>query len=238
MYDFSKLTLDDDKITKIIKVNGDVLIALEDLQIIFPKRFASRGLTTYDGEIRALGIFAIMDTKGNYSVSTIPNRLSLSPNVIDDVTLDTGEVYTVFTFYKDNIISSNTTMVKDSSFLNIVYNEFIVQGKVPKFFWYEDLIKVFKHTLEFNNSNLGKYNEPIQLLISMIARDISDKAKPFRLTGKVGKPGEISWVGLSNVHYAVTSTLNKLGGGHAGAAMFSAINNDVEMSMIEDILIG
>lgn len=238
MYDFSRLKLNPKAISEILIQKGSILTCTEDIQIIFPKRFDDREFNTYTDSIRIMGIFAIVDTKGNYAVHNIPNRISVSPNVIDIVSID-NDTHQVFTFYKDSIVSEDLTMVKDTSFLNSLYNEFIVLGKVPKFFSYMDLVKTFKMTLKYNGSPVGKYNAPIQLLIAIIARDIKDKNKPFRYSNdNIGKPGSVYWVGLSNVHYAVTSTLSKLGGGHFSQAIFSAIdNNQIEMSEIEELLL-
>lgn len=238
MYDFSKLKLNPLAISEILIHKGNTLICKEDIQFIFPKRFDDREFNTYTDMIKILGIFAIVDTKGNYAVHNIPNRISVNPNVIDNVNID-NEVHQVLTFYKDSIISEDVTMVKDGSYLNSLYNEFIVLGKVPKFFSYRDLLKTFKLTLPFNGSNVGKYNAPLQLLISIIARDMNDKTKPFRYNDdNIGKPGSVYWVGLSNVHYAVTSTLSKMGGGHFNQAVFSAVGNDkIEMSEIEELLL-
>jgi len=79
--------------------------------------------------------------------------------IIDD------EPYIVMTFYAGDLISMNTTMVASTAFLNSLYNEFIVLGKVPKYFSYTDLITTFKNTSVFNASPIGQYNDPIQLLI-------------------------------------------------------------------------
>lgn len=238
MYDFSKLKLNPDEISKVLIQKGNTLICTEDVQFVFPKRFDDREFNTYTDSIRIMGIFAIVDTKGNYVVHNIPNRLSVTPSVINSIMID-NEAHQVLTFYKGSIVSDDTTMVKDSSFLNSLYNEFIVLGKVPKFFSYTDLLKTFKRTLEYNGSNVGKYNAPLQLLVSLIARDINDKSKPFRYNkDTTGKPGSVYWVGLSNVHYAVTSTLYKIGGGYSSQAIFSAIdNNNVEMTEIEELLL-
>lgn len=237
MYDFSKLKLNPDAIYSILEVKGNILRTKEDVQFIFPKRFDSREFNTYEDAIRIMGIFAIVDTKGNYAVHNIPNRLVVSPNVTDS-TIINNEDYVVMTFYKDNIISNDTTMVKDTSYLNSLYNEFIVLGKVPAFFSYTDLLKTFKRTLHFNGSPVGKYNAPLQLLTSLIAKDIKDKNKPFRYSNdNLGLPGSIYWIGLSNVHYAITSTLSKLGGGYASQAVFSAVGNEQEMSELEDLLL-
>ena len=237
MYDFTKLNMDTKAIEDIIVKKGRVLVCKEDIQIVYPKRFDDRDFTMFDSNIRIMGIFAFVDTKGNYAVHNIPNRLSVSPSVTDTIMLD-GEPHVLMTFYKGNIISEDTTMVMDTSFLNSLYNEFIVLGKVPKFFGYLDLLKTFKLTLKFNGSPVGKFNTPLELLISLIARDINDKKKMFRYTGKSkGLPGEIYWVGLSNVHYAVTSILSKLGGGYGSAAIFSAVNNKQEMSSLEELIL-
>lgn len=237
MYDFSKLKLNPDVIFDLITVKGTILIAKEDLQFIFPKRFDLREFNTYEDAIRIVGIFAVVDTKGNYAVHNIPNRLTVSPNVTDSTVID-NEEHTVMTFYAGSVISEDTTMVKDTSYLNSLYNEFIVLGKVPKFFSYTDLLKTFKRTLRFNGSPVGKFNAPLQLLTSLIARDINDKNLPFRYSkDSIGLPGTVYWVGLSNVHYAITSTLSKLGGGYASQAMFSAINNEREMSELEELML-
>lgn len=237
MYDFTKLKLDSKGIESILEKKGRVLTCKEDIQIIYPKRFDDREFTVFDSNIKIMGIFAFVDTKGNYAVHNIPNRLSVSPAVTDTIMID-GEQHVLMTFYRGGIISEDTTMVMDTAFLNSLYNEFIVLGKVPKFFGYLDLLKTFKLTLRFNGSPVGKYNTPLELLISLIARDINDKKKMFRYTEKsTGKPGEIYWVGLSNVHYAVTSIMSKLGGGHASQAMFSAVGNKQEMSEMEELLL-
>lgn len=237
MYDFTKLNMDTKAIEDIIVKKGRVLICKEDIQIVYPKRFDDRDFTSFDSNIRIMGIFAFVDTKGNYAVHNIPNRLSVRPSITETIMIN-GEHHVLMTFYKDSIISDDTTMVMDTSFLNSLYNEFIVLGKVPSFFGYLDLLKTFKLTLQFNGSPVGKYNTPLELLISLIARDINDKKKMFRYTGKkTGKPGEIYWVGLSNVHYAVTSLMSKLGGGYGSQAIFSAVNNRQEMSSLEELIL-
>lgn len=235
MYDFSKLKLDPEAIFKILVRKGDVLVCKEDIQFLFPKRFDVRGFNQYEHDIKIMGIFAIVDTKGNYAVHNIPNRISVTPNVTD-TTVTMGDEFVVMTFYKDSVVSPNVAMVKDSSYLTDIYNEFFVLGKIPKFFSHLDVLKTFKLTSHFNGSAIGKYNAPLELLVSLIARDIDDKSKTFKPTAtRTGKPGDIYWVGLSNVHYTVTSTLNKIGGAYASQAINSAIGNKVPMSEVEEL---
>lgn len=236
MTSFKEVTLNRDVIFSKLIEKGNSLVCTEDMQIIYPKRFDSRGFTQYTDSIRIMGIFALLDTVGNYAVHNLPNRMVVMPSVTDSAMID-DEEHVVMTFYKGHVLCSDTTMVKDASYLSDLYNELIVLGKIPKFFSYTDLLRTFKRTLEFNGSPVGRYNAPMELLLSLIARDMKDKSKPYRYVGGEGLPGEVYYVGLSNIHYTVTQNINKIGGAYASQAIFSAIGNEREMSELEELLL-
>lgn len=233
-----KLKRNPDAIKQSLKKIGNSLIAKKRLRVIFPDRYTAVDMAIVGSTVRLASIYAILDDEGNYSVSNLPIFVELTPSNISNIEID-GNVNKILIFEEDSVFMPDTKLVIDNRFLYDFFNEFYVNGRVPWFMSYNDLIDIFKLTSKYADSNLGDNPITMEILASIVARDTNDKTKFFRET--INSPKDITnkpaSIGLMNIYYTFNNTISKLTGSYFQQGLNSAIvNKEKESTLIEDIL--
>jgi len=221
-----------DKIDKQLVVNSDI-------RVVYPDRYNNINLSIMGSSTRVVSIFAILDSKNNYAVSNLPIFINLTPSKIDDAMID-GVLYKVLYFDKDTVYTDNVDLMLDNRFLYDLFNEFYIQGKIPWYMGYDDVINIFKYTSKYANSSMGNFPLGSEVLASVIAKSPLDKTKSYRTTIKSIEdtvkypPG---YVGLMNPFFTFDNTTSKLAGSYYSKGVSSAVVNKEDSSTkIEEIL--
>jgi hypothetical protein len=122
-----------------------------------------------------------------------------------------------------------------------IYNEILSKSNIPWYLSYNDLGSIFDTAKSLAGANVGENPEVTELLISIIARDKTDKNIYFRSTLeslddlKTKSPAYIS---LKDVTYAASNTTNKLAGSYFSKAVVSAlVNRSTRRERIESLLL-
>lgn len=216
------------------------LIAVKECKIYIPLRFSERSLAEIGVVNYIVGIFAIV-TEGRYlGISLVNAMLQIEPSVTLKIKID-GVDYYEFTFMPGSTICSNVMLVKNDVLVYKIYNEIISKGRVPWYLGYEDLGNIFGTAKYHANANLGDNPEVTELIISLIARDKTDRTKYYRST--VHDRQEVlknppAYIPLKSVIYAASNTTNKLAGSYFSDGVVSALVSPSERSeKIESILL-
>lgn len=228
-----------DKIKKLIKTVGDMAIAKENLYIIFPQKFVDKELSILDNICEILGVVMIMDDDYNYSVMTIPGKLTTEPNEIETVEID-NELYVQLVIEKDNTLITSNKIVKNTDLIYQIFELLMLQGKVPFYLNYIDLFNVFSNIPKYTGSDVGIDTLGFEVLIAISARNPNNLDMQFRKFIKTEKDminKNPKWVGLKNIYYSYNSTLSKIAGSYFKKGLVAAIVKPEDKSTtLENIL--
>lgn len=182
--DYTRLKRDPDKIRKCLKKVGDTTVATEDLSIVFPVRFVNKGLCKLDITTELIAYYAILDTKGNYGVTTSPAMQHLKPSNITttSITRTTGgtEQYIVLKFYKGNVVYTTSSMVKEGSIIFNIVNELFMNGNIPWYFNYEDISSLLLDSKLYTGSDVGSNPVGLEVLTSLVCKSPKNFILPYK----------------------------------------------------------
>lgn len=215
------------------------LVALKEVKIYVPVRFAERGLAEVGVDTYICGLYAIVAEDKYYGVSTINAMIRIEPTSTMKVKIK-GDDYFEFTFAKGSTVFTSINLVKNDIIVYKIYDEVISKGRVPWYLDYEALGHIFDTAGKHAGANIGENSEVTELIISIIARDPEDKTKYYRTT--VQKPEDLvskkpAFIALRSVTYAATNTTMKLAGSYWSVGAVSAlVSPSTRPERIETIL--
>lgn len=228
--DISSYKHNPDVIRKKLEVKKNVTIAKDELMVMFPMRFMTRGLASIDiNGCNTIAIYCIIDKNGNYAkVVNIINH-NLIPTYTEEYRVN-GIDYMGLHFEKDDLFLSTNTLIVSGKIMYDVFDEFYTKGKIPWYLDYKDIGLLFNKGNKYNGTDIG--NDPLmyEILASVITRNSGDKGKMYRLD-PVGKP---VYVGLNNRTYSFVNTGSKLIGGYFKEGITNAVV-DPETSPSESV---
>jgi len=237
--DPKKLKRDANKIKQAMTTIGDTIVVNKNLRVIYPESYESKKLAILGNPVRIVNIYAVLDDDGNYAVSNLPIFMELTPSNIKFIEVN-GVVNKVLEFPEGTNFTNNNKMVVNNKFLFDLFNEFYINGKIPWFMEYDDIIDIFKQTDKYANSNLGDNPIVTEILASIVAKNPNDKSKLYRellKDKKVLKEVHPEYVGLLNLFYTFDNTVSKLTGSYYSKGVISAIvNKEKDTTKIEEIL--
>jgi len=236
--DISKLKRDDKKIKSLLKQSDTFITINSDCYVLFPERYEKKDLAVLSNTSQVLGIFAIV-VGNTYGLTKIPNLVELVPDEIDQVEIN-NEIYYRLTFNKGDVLINNINIVKKSDKAYDFFETYILQGKIPWYIEYEDIITVFANLEKYTGLKAIKNTLVIETLASVITKVKNNPEIDYRLAIK--KESDIvkikpEYVGLMDVYYSFKSTTNKLLGNFFSKAINSSIlYPEKDMSDLETAL--
>jgi hypothetical protein len=115
----------------------------------------------------------------------------------------------------------------------------LIKGKVPWYLSYEDLCKFLDTAETHAGSNVAANYEVIEILSSMIARNVDNRKLYVRSTvdSKEDLDKKIEYIPLASVMYVATGTVNKLIGAYMEEGIASAlVTKSEESTRVEKLL--
>jgi len=238
-FDYTKLKRNPNAIKSKLKTSDNIVIAKETLYVMFPEKYVDKELAILGNTCHVTGVICIFDDKNNYSIMTVPAKLEMQPVEIDTVLVE-NEPYVVLTFMENSDLISNTKVVKDITGTFPVFDLFLIQGKIPWYIGYTDLLNVFANMGKYTGTKATNNLLTFEILIATIARDEKDRLKDFRLSLKDMKDMEKKrpvWVGMNDIFYSFRSTLAKIAGSYMKLGVVSSIiNPEKKANELENIV--
>lgn len=222
-----------------VKLPNGSVTTKRGCKIYIPSRFAERGLAEVGIETHICGIYAMVCDDAYYAVSTINAMIRIEPSKTLKVKFK-GVEYYEFVFDPGAVVYSSTSLVRIDTLTYHIYDEIFSKGRVPSYLSYDDLGGIYDTARKHAGANVGGNPEVVELMVSLIARDKTNKTLSFRSTVKT--PSDLKnstpvYIPLRSVSYAATNTTNKLGGSHFVQGLTSALVNPSERpERIETIL--
>lgn len=207
-------------------------------KIHVPERYLTRHLATVGNEVFILGFFALIMDEAYYGVSITAAMMRITPSSTDTVEVN-GDTYLEFSFEAGDRVFYSTDLVKNSTLTYYIYDEHIAKGRIPWYFNYYDLGRIFETAEEHAGINLGN-RAILDLIISTIARDQKDYTVLYRHV--LTKPQDLitnppAIVPFRSVIWNTSDTTSKLIGAYFGDSITSALVNPSErLERIEELL--
>jgi len=207
-------------------------------KIQVPERYLMRHLASIGNETFILGFFAIIMDDRYYSVSNTAAMMRITPSTTDTVTID-GTEYLEFGFDPGERVFYSAQLVKNASLTFYIYDEHVAKGRIPWYFGYYDLARIFETTQEHAGIVLGD-RAVLDFIVSTIARNPKDYTQLYRHV--LERPSYADTnppviVAFRSVIWNTSDTTSKLIGAHFGDSVSSALVNPSErLERIEDML--
>lgn len=206
-------------------------------RIQIPQRYLERHLASIGSEVYILGFFAIiMDDV--YAVNTTAAMMRITPSSTETIDVN-GTAYVEFHFEKGDRVFYTTELVKNDTLTYYIYDELVAKGRVPWYFNYFDLAKLFNTAELHAGINLGN-RAIIDLIVSTIARSSKDKTILYKHV--LSKPSDVETnppeiVPFRSVIWNTSDTTSKLIGAYFSDAVTSALVNPSDrVERIEELL--
>ncbi len=238
--DISKLIRNPSKIIEcLIETIDDRVVTSKELKISIPTRFIDRELAYIGVQTHIVGICGLILDDMFYATMNILAMINIEPSETNRIKIDNDQ-YFEFVFKPGSTVFKSTNLIKSDLLPYKIYDEILSNGNVPWFMSYEDVGKLFDTAVYHAGANIGENKEVTELIASLVSRDPIDKTKYFRVTIdslddlKKKKP---VFIGLKNVVYSATNTVNRLGGSYfSQGVVASLVNPAVREEKIELIL--
>jgi len=203
-------------IQKALKKSGTSIIAKEKMYIIFPTKFIDKHLVLLDNVCSVVGILCVVNEKNRYGIMKIPGKISIIPNEIEDVEID-GVAYTRFHIEAGEELIHDTTIIKSTDMVYPLFDLLMLQGKVPWYIEYTDLLDIFLNLNKYAGSKVGNDIITLKILTAINGRQYGNPDIEYRTiinTPKDLQTKKVTWVGLQSIYYSFKSTLSKLVGSY------------------------
>lgn len=226
-------------LAQIPKNSAGQRLTRQDLRILFPVRFVERELAELGDTVKVIGMLCWVLPDGSYSVMNAMGRFTFKPKRISKVEFDEVEYYCM-EFDANSVVMPSTEIVRDNTVIYPLLDEFLFRGKVPWYFEYDDLLKLFDTAKSLADSSTGEVPETLEAITAIIARNPRNRKQLLRhvLDGKSYKSKDgVAWVPLASVQYGVTSPLGKIAGGYFNDGVVSALVSPSDtVSSVEKVL--
>lgn len=221
----SVFTRDNARVSKAFSKVGTSLIALEPLRIMIPEGWVKQGLAIIEDVVSILGMVAIITDDNAYASTSITAMVRTEPDRITTVIVDDVPYLTLF-YNKGSTIWSSTEIVVVDIMVHPIYTVLYGRAKVPWYYDYERLLKIFHNTGKYNGTD-GKADPAIWSYIgASICRDPDNLRQYYRQRGSakadVIKHPPIT-IPLKNVSINADSLVAKLSGSYFDPGTTSAL---------------
>lgn len=204
----------------------------DDMYVYIPQRYSVHDLLFIENDVRTIGIFEVRINNETYPV-VLPAILTMCPSDTYRQKEDNVE-YWVLKFHRGDIFIKNRTLIKQSFIVPALFEEYLVNGNIPKFFRYKDLATLFDEAQKTCGINLGVAHVVLELIYSHLSRDRNNLTKQYRYTDQKEMP---YYIGLKNVAYATSSATSKIVGSYFADGLNAAIVNPSDKNYtVEDML--
>jgi hypothetical protein len=177
----------------------------------------------------------IFDNKYHVGLNLLAS-FTIVPSDMGRMTYNNIE-YLVLHLKEGDVFMTSYRVIQDPHIVYVLWSEFVTQGKVPYFFQYQDMLRLFAHARELTGQGIGVSASVFEGIIAHLSRDRDKISIQYRLTDQT-KPFKM--VALNSVSQAPTSTIARINGSYfRDQGMTSALRWQVdETQPFENILRG
>ena len=208
---------------KYLEYRKNSIFTNSKLFIIFPDRYLKRELALIGREISVFGHFILVDETGNYILINFPAKVTLTPNSIDDITIDDKE-YKLLEFNPNSYIIEDTRYIPDNDDIFKLFDDFLIRNNnIPFYMGYEDLLNLFIRAVDITGSKLALNPVGVATLVSIVGRDKDYDFIRIKKNKKDILKSKIKWVGLNNVDKAYKNIMSMITGNYLDKGLTAAL---------------
>lgn len=214
------------------------MVTKKECRIIFPETWVGRELAWVEGDIRVTTKFMVL-IDNEYCISNECAYMPLTPDSVSSVIIDDVKCYELF-FDKGSVVCPNLDLVVNNNILYYIFDEFISKGRVPPYFEYEDLGKMYLNSNFHTGVTLASNNTILEMVVASISRSSDDGMLHWRYKGKKlaesvkDKPFYISF---TSPVYMASNTLSKISGAYFTNGLTSALTTKSEVTEPLEMLV-
>ena len=200
-----------------VKLDDGRIITKKGCKIMIPARFEERGLAYLGVENYICAMMTIVMETGEYGISATNAMMNIDPTDTERVTIEGS----------------------DATLVGKIFAEMVSMGNLPWYYNYSDSGAIFRSSGKYAGSGVGENTENVEMLMSLIGRSAEDKTVYYRSTlNDQGKSSTgLAIVGLRDVVYAPSNTVNRLAGSYLDVGIVASLNNPTErMESTERVL--
>lgn len=224
--DISGLKRDRTAVMKDLKTAGDVVVTQSGCVIHTPARFVTRGLGDIGANTQAFGFFAIIKDD-RYAVLNASTMIATRPSSISIVDVN-GMDYYEYTYDPGATVIANRNTVMQDTVVYYIFNELLAKGYVPWYANIEDLCKIYVTAGRYAGANILDSNVVIEMVVSQIVRQASDKTQLYRTQIKDirnAPPSQYTTVPLRSPIYGANNTTARFMGARFDDSLMTALVN-------------
>ncbi len=204
--------------------NDASVVTSKGCKVYFPTRFADRFLAEVGVSNFCVGLFVIV-VDNYYALVNVNAMVALNPSSTKTITFKDTE-YFEMSFNAGAVVIESLELVQNNDILYRLYDELFSKGKIPWYVGYEDLANLYDTAKEFAGANVGENPEVIQLLTSLVSRNVNNRLQYYRSVVNTRKDlidNPPAFVPLKSVMYSATNTVNKLVGSYFSEGVVSSL---------------
>lgn len=206
------------------------------LEVRIPLNFKKYGSLDISDVVTTIGVCdLIFDDRYQVGLNILA-QITIEPSDIRYQTIK-GVDYAVLTLKEGDKFMSSYRVVQDTHVVYVLWSEFITDGKLPYWYTYDDLLKIFRNAYQLTGSGIGVSQSVFSGIVGHLARDPNRINVQYRLTD-MKKPMKL--VALNSISLASSSTIARLNGSYfRDMGLSSALRHQVdEQQPFENILRG
>lgn len=215
------------RVDSALKKVGTALIALEPLRVQIPERFAERGLAEIEDISYILGFMTIITEDNHYASSTVTAMIRTEPDRVGKVVVDDVGYIELYYDVGSAVIASTDVVVNDN-LPHRVYTEMLGKARIPWYYGYEDIPKMFADTKLYNGVTIGADLALWEYISAQLCRD-PDNIRKFYRQRLNAKKDTLTltphYIPLRNVSVGATNVTAKLGGSYTNDGLTSALTH-------------
>lgn len=203
------------------------LVTTTGCKIYIQESFRSKQLIIFGKRVMIVGFYAMINTDGNYAVSTTPAMMQITPSQTKVVEIK-GRNYYEFTFPAGSTVIKELDVVKDNQLLYYLFEEILARGRMAFFYDYVTMGGFFKEMVRYTGTKLVTTASIGEMIVAQIARTEANRRIPLRNAIKnYGDDLKIpyAWIPLRNVIDGSSDTVAKIAGSYTADGLDSAIVN-------------
>lgn len=208
----------------------------KSLEVRIPLKFKKYGSLTVTDVVTTLGVCDLIFDDEYQAGLNLLAQITIEPTDISTMTYK-GVEYLVLKLKEGDKFMSSYRVVQDTHVVYVLWSEFITDGRVPYWYTYIDLLRMFRHAKELTGSGIGVSQSVFAGIIGHLARSDRNIATQYRLTD-MSRP--MRWVALNSISMASSSTIARLNGSYfSTVGVTSALRREVDQQQpFENILRG
>lgn len=213
------------RVDSALKKVGTQFIAQEPLRIHIPERFSERGLAEIGDVSYILGFMAIITEDNHYANTVVTAMMRTEPDRIGKVVVD--DVGYIELFYdKGSAVVASTDVVINDNLPHRIYTEMLGKGRIPWYYTYEDIMKMFVDTKRYNGVTIGADFAIWEFISAALCRDPENTSQYFRQRPNAkadAKRMTPLYFPLRNVSVGATNVTAKLGGSYTNDGITASL---------------